>query len=140
MTVASDEISSLRLLVHQQQSTINMLEHQLKFVLSFLGIAETDDSTKHSTDIENVISYERFEVVEPKKPAGGTTDSAIASGADGDHELWSKVVSKRQRLHTANTFQQSVVAAVYMDQILKKRRENSLIVTGLARSTTITDA
>jgi hypothetical protein len=140
MTVASDEISSLRLLVHQQQSTINMLEHQLKFVLSFLGITETDDSTKNSTDIENAISCERFEAVEPKKPAGGTTVSAIASGADGDHELWSKVVSKRQRPHTANTFQQSVVAAVYMDQTLKKRRENSLIVTGLAQSTTITDA
>ena len=51
----------------------------------------------------------------------------------------SELVNESSR-HGANAFQQSVIAAVYVDQSLKKRRENSLIVTGLAPSTTTTDA
>jgi hypothetical protein len=51
----------------------------------------------------------------------------------------SAVVSKRQRHHRVNTLQQSVVAAVYVDQSIKKRREASLIVSGLAPTETMPD-
>jgi hypothetical protein len=56
-----------------------------------------------------------------------------AQGDGNDRGPWNEVTSKRQlRLQRQSiAFQQSVVAAVYVDQSLKRRRESSLIVNGL---------
>jgi hypothetical protein len=48
---ASDEISALQLIVQQQQSTINSLQRQLDFVLSFLGIVDPNLNTQQPTSI-----------------------------------------------------------------------------------------
>jgi hypothetical protein len=60
------------------------------------------------------------------------------SPSAGDGRLWADVVSRRQK--GSMSFQKSVVAAVYVDQEIKKRRERSPIVTGLEPSTSETDA
>jgi hypothetical protein len=44
---------------------------------------------------------------------------------------WSQVVRRKHPRNQMKNFQKSVVAAVCMDQSTKKRRETSLIVTGL---------
>lgn len=46
---------------------------------------------------------------------------------------------KRQRQHRADTFQQSVVTAVHMDEAINKRRGNIFIIAGLAPSETVSD-
>jgi hypothetical protein len=65
--------------------------------------------------------------------------AAAANGVNSDHQLWSDIVSKRHRHHRVHSFKQSVVTALYADQSLKRSRENSFIVTGLAPTPTRTD-
>ena len=67
---ASDKMSSLRLLVHQQQSTADMLQYQLKLVLSVLIIVKTEDSTKHINETDNETSRNASETVKSEKPPG----------------------------------------------------------------------
>jgi hypothetical protein len=43
------------------------------------------------------------------------------------------------RQQQSSKFQQSMIAAVYVDQSLKQHRSKSLIVSGLAPSTTVCD-
>jgi hypothetical protein len=61
-----------------------------------------------------------------------------ATGTRGQAS-WSQVVSKRQQHLHRDTLQQSVVTAVYIDQSIKKSREASIIVTGLAPVATKSD-
>jgi hypothetical protein len=65
--------------------------------------------------------------------------TAAANGVSSDHQLWSESVSKRHRHQRVDTFEQSVFTASYVDQSLKRSRENILIVTGLAPVPTRTD-
>lgn len=64
--------------------------------------------------------------------------TAAVNGASSDHLTWSEVVSKRH--HRVDTFKQSVVTALYVDQSLKRSRENSLIVNGLVPVSISTDS
>jgi hypothetical protein len=57
--------------------------------------------------------------------------------------LWSTVVSRHNRRRATSpreTFQQSVVAVVYVDQTIQKRRETSVIISGLAPKETASDS
>jgi hypothetical protein len=60
----------------------------------------------------------------------------IASKNNGG-QLWSEVISRKQKRPAS--LQQSIVAAVYGDQATKKRREKSLIVTGMEPSSSKSD-
>ena len=122
----TEEISALRLLVHAQQATIKKLQSQLNFVLTFLGIDDTDipdgvdlEATSSQADAQNSKGL----------PAHHEASAPADKGANSDHQ-WSEVV-KRHRHNQVDTFKQSLVTALYVDQSLKRSRENSLIVTGL---------
>jgi hypothetical protein len=65
-----------------------------------------------------------------------------------DQTLWTDVVANTQHSHShqqqkppqhVTSFQQSIIAAVYADQSERKRRESSLIVSGLRESQTQSD-
>jgi hypothetical protein len=75
----------------------------------------------------------------PARHEAPVAEAAAANGVNSDHQLWSDVVSKRHYHQRVDTFKQSVVTALYVDQSLKRSRENSLIVTGFAPTPTRTD-
>jgi hypothetical protein len=124
----NDQISQLRSIVHQQQVTINLLTEQLKFVMSILGIDApaqqlADDGNKtHGHSDHATVSGENGALI---AESNQETQSSLS---------WTDVVRKRSdtRQHQQLTnLQQTLVAAVYSDQIDKKRRESSLIISGL---------
>jgi hypothetical protein len=78
----------------------------------------------------------KYAVCQPRRP--------FANGEDKDQASWS-TVAKRRRGHRRDvlqhdTFQQSVVAAVYVDQTVKKHRETSIIVSGLSSNESAPDS
>jgi hypothetical protein len=137
---ATVDISALRQLVHIQQGTIKKLQSQLNFILSFLGIDDTD--VADGTFTEEVLDDTSSPADALNRPASHeapVAEAAAANGVNSDHQLWSDVVSKRHCHQRVDTFKQSVVTALYVDQSLKRSRENSLIVTGCAPTPTRTD-
>jgi hypothetical protein len=132
---ATEDISALRQLVNSQQCVINKLLSRMNFVLSFLGISEADVDAEMNNDGSRPLA----DADVPSMPSGDSNGQDTANKVNADCELWSAVVSKRQRHHGVHTLQQSVVAAVYVDQSIKKRREASLIVSGLAPKETMPD-
>ena len=120
--VCADDVTALHQIIKVQQNEIVELKHQLNYVLSFLGIADSIE------DVGHVAALTPPEIASETVPTPGATHSP-AHGDNNAQGLWSKVTSKRQ--HRSDSFQQSVVAAVYVDQSLQKQRESSLIVTGL---------
>jgi hypothetical protein len=137
---ATDDISALRQLVHIQQGTIEKLQSQLNFILSFLGIDDTDvaDGT-FTEEVLDDTSPPADALSRPARHEAPVAEAAAANGVNSDHQLWSDVVSKRHYHQRVDTFKQSVVTALYVDQSLKRSRENSLIVTGFAPTPTRTD-
>jgi uncharacterized coiled-coil protein SlyX len=119
-------ISELCHVITSQHEKIQRLRLQLDYVMSFLGITDTcEEGTKDA--IQST----------PDDAAG------LLAPYDGDgHELWSKFISKRQcqPQRRIDNFQHSVVAAVYVDESLKSRRESSLIVAGLEPTAGVSDA
>ena len=122
----TEEISALRLLVHAQQATIKKLQSQLNFVLTFIGVDDTD--IPGGVDFEDM-SNQADAQNSKGLPAHHEASAPADKGANSDHQ-WSEVV-KRHRHNQVDTFKQSLVTALYVDQSLKRSRENSLIVTGL---------
>jgi hypothetical protein len=123
------ELHHLQLLVQQQQCTILKLQNQLNFVLSFLGIDDDDlhvynelcnnkPDPSSSSNLSN--NHHNTHVVD--------TDGSSAPNAQPS---WSTVVRRKRPATQSNSFQRSVVAAMYVDQTMKKRRETSLVVSGL---------
>jgi hypothetical protein len=94
-------------------------------VLSFLGIAEGDSTTSVNG---TAVVAEGTTLDHPQMPGSGHGLSSVDPSVSS--ELWSTIASKNPRRRT-ETLQQLVVAAVYVDQDRKKRRETSLIVTGM---------
>jgi len=97
-------------------------------VLSFLGITEDDCTTSVNGNLNTIVAAEGRTLDHLQMPGSGHGLSSVDPSVSS--ELWSTVVSKNSRRRT-DTLQQSVVAAVYVDQDRKKRRETSLIVTGM---------
>jgi hypothetical protein len=120
--VCADDVTALHQIIKVQQNEIVKLKHQLNYVLSFLGIADSIEDAGHDAALTPP------EIAPETEPTPGAHHSP-AHGDNNEQGLWSKVTSKRQ--HRSDSFQQSVVAAVYVDQSLQKQRESSLIVTGL---------
>ena len=133
----TEELSQLRQLVSSQQILIKKLQGQLNFVLSFLGITETFAESICDGNLPRAVDVLQSE------PQDNNIDHSV-HGEVNDQASWS-VVARRRHDHRqdtppCNTFQQSVVAAVYVDQSVKKRRETSIIVTGLAPTVTTPDS
>jgi hypothetical protein len=125
----------LRLLVHVQQATIKKLQSQLNFVLTLIGISDTDiPGSVDLEDISNQADAQNSKVL----PAHHEASAPADKGDNSDHQQWSEVV-KRHRHNQVDTFKQSLVTALYVDQSLKRSRENSLIVTGLVPVSTSPD-
>jgi hypothetical protein len=121
-----DDLSMLRCLVQQQQSEISRLQAQLKFVLSFLGIDEGDVSNDNEADHSERSQRQMMNL--PHLPQ----DVPLASTVAVDDVIsWTEVVRRKPIIKKPSNLQQSVIAAVYVDQSLKKRRETSIIVSGL---------
>lgn len=105
---SNDEISSLRLLVQQQQQTINSLQSQLAFVLSFLGITETTaPAAARNTD--------GHETTETKK-------------------LFSEVASTKSKSTTSRSFEKAVLTTVSAEARRQQARQNNIIISGVPHS------
>jgi hypothetical protein len=120
-------VTELRQVISCQHEEIQRLRFQLDYVLSFLGITETCEETTPAAI--------------PSAHEDDAANSPAVNEGNGQTQ-WSDVVSKRQRQRQRQTenFQQSMVAAVYVDQTLKSRREASLIVAGLEPAVGTADA
>jgi hypothetical protein len=133
LAVPTDSLTELRQVISSQCEEINKLRCQLNYVLSFLGITDSIEETYHDVNLPSPDGYS------PKEPQVVSPDQALSNDV---HEHWSEVKSKRQRQQQRRneTLQQSVVAAMYVDQSLKKSRESSLIVAGLESTAGSSDA
>jgi hypothetical protein len=122
------ELNNLRLLVETQQATINKLLKQMEFIMSFLDIKATDFQTPNAMN----------------QPESETACKPQIQATDLDHDAgnherdWTEVASYRTK--RTDTFRQSVVTAVYVDQTIKKRHETSLIVSGLQPTSSQSDS
>jgi hypothetical protein len=123
---SNELVTELSRVVDRQHEEIRRLRLQLDYVLSFLGMTETCEKVTPAT-----IQSEPNDAT--KSPAADEGDSQTQ---------WSEVTAKhqRQRQRQAANFQQTMVAAVYVDQSLKSRRESSLIVAGLDPAEGTSDA
>jgi hypothetical protein len=121
-----DELSALRQLVQTQQEVINKLQSQLEFVLSYLDIKHTDKSAPGDAGGQ------------PDQSSNKLQSTTVNNETSEDHCLWSEVVSRTTK--RPDTFQQSAVTAVYVDQTIKKRHESSLIISGMQPAGTQSDA
>jgi hypothetical protein len=134
----TEELSELRKLVSGQQLVIKKLLGQVDFLLSFLGITEMqmESVTGDSSASESAIG--------PQNESSANLVDHGASREDEDQASWSTVAKRPQgRRHDVlqhETFQQSVVTAVYVDQTVKKHRETSVIVSGLAPNDSVSDS
>jgi hypothetical protein len=111
-SAAPDDISALCQLVNSQQCVINKLLSHMNSVLSFLGISEADVDAEMNNDGSRSLA----DADVPSMPSGDSNGLDTANKVITDCEMWSAVVSKCQRHHIVRTLQQSVVAAVYVDQ------------------------
>ena len=139
VTAATDhsaELTALHQLVSNQESEIKRLRCQLDYVLSFLGVTEMVAESNNEGPLS------ALHVNQSRESHSDSTDAPANTEATEtrDQASWSQVVSKRQQHSLRDTLQQSVVTAVYIDQSIKKSREASVIVTGLAPVTTKSDA
>jgi hypothetical protein len=126
--ICQDELNDLRQLVQTQQTAINKLQCHLEFLLSFLDIKATDIHSLDSTNQPNT------------QPTNNMQAAAAATKntANDDVETWTQVVPQKSK--RTDTLKQSVVAALYVDQTLKKRHETNLIVSGLPQSDSKSDS
>jgi hypothetical protein len=130
------ELSYLRNVVAANQQLLikKKLQGQLDSILSFLGVTERIDDSVN--DCKAAMSSDDLQT--DSQSYQNNCDEACA-----DHTLWSTVVSRHKRRRATSpreTFQQSVVAAVYVDQTIQKRRETSVIISGLAPKETASDS
>jgi hypothetical protein len=130
----NDEVMTLQQAIKAQLLEIKTLKDKLAYVLSYLGIDEielerADKCAAESSDSSG--QPMRAEVCERSPDKGGSDDAGRLAGF--------KTVARGSRHHQTNNFQQSIVAAVYIDQSPKRRRQSSLIVSELVPSTTVCD-
>jgi hypothetical protein len=128
-------MEALRSEIQLQKATILALQKQLSIVLSLLGIAEADASlSEQEADSKNNAPEVQAEANE--HPTDSTAQLAWTNVAAKNKSSSNSTPSIQSH---ANTFRQSLVAAVYTDQAERKRRESSLVVQGLNESQTLSD-
>ena len=130
-----DQISLLRAEVHHQRDLILKLQQQLRSVLSFLGVTEQDIqlTVNDNSEQSNNISAHQVGIVDQ------TANQPPQTDADANIQYPQQTLEQQKPRPLVTAFQQSVIAAVYADQSEQKRRESSLIVSGLQESPTHTD-
>lgn len=131
-TVTDDQVSLLRAEVNCQRDMILKLQQQLRSVLSFIGIAEQDIQPPIGNESERINNMPTCQL----GVAGQPSWAAAEITANIQHAHSSELQKPRQPI---TTLQQSLIAAVYVDQSEQKRRESSLIVSGLQENEAQTD-
>jgi hypothetical protein len=135
VTSTEQQLTLLRAEVKCQQNIIEALQRQLKFVLSLLGIAEHDVQPITSNTVSNNNTSDRTNGSSSDSNSStpmNTVSHAETTAVAADKSLWSTVVARQRKTQKCtNNFQQSLIAAVYCDQSERKRRESSLIVSGI---------
>lgn len=136
----SDRINDIQRL----KETVIVLQNQLNFVLSFLGITEVNNladdhhnvlSLRANNTIVNKQPYPMNDRVHPQLPESVGTDAIIV---EADHnqtrpsESYAKVVCKPATLSAP--FRDAVVSAVYNEFEEKDRRARNIVVSGVPSS------
>jgi hypothetical protein len=126
-TADSVEISALHLIVQQQQATINSLQRQLDFVLSFFGIA--DPSAQHPTSSEagsNNSDQQSLTIMGPVQQTKSESSSAQSGSMSYSHAV--SHGGARQSL------QQIVLSTIDAENKRKQSRQKNVIISGLPSS------
>jgi hypothetical protein len=123
------EVHALRQQVQNQQAEIKSLRQQLEVMISYLGLKDME-AGESDTELKS-------DPVLPSQKEANESD--VNDSSPGNNPLWSEVVSRKHRSKRPESFQQAVVAAVYVDQTLKKSRERRLVITGLKSTSAQTD-
>jgi hypothetical protein len=121
------EISALHLIVQQQQATINSVQRQLDFVLSFLGIA--DPSAQHPTSSEagsNNSDQQSLTIMGPVQQTKYESSSAPSGSMSYSHAV--SHGGARQSL------QQIVLSTIDAENKRKQSRQKNVIISGLPSS------
>ena len=123
----NDPTSSLLAELKCQRELISKLQQQLCFVLSLLGVAEQADQRTVNPQTEQSGNDLVCKIQAVSQPNGQPS--------------WADVVtnSSQKPPQQATNFKQSIIAAVYADQLEQKRRESTLIVSGIQESQTQND-
>jgi hypothetical protein len=129
------QMEALRSEIQLQKTTILALQKQLSIVLSLLGIAEVDAPLSEQEGGSKTNAPEVQADVN-EYPTDSTVQLAWTNVAAKNKSSSNNTPSIQSH---ANTFRQSLVAAVYTDQAERKRRESSLVVNGLNESQTLSD-
>lgn len=124
-------ISEIKTFINQQQAVINKLSTRLEFVMSFLGINDPDqinpagNKPTHSAVLPSTSNQQSVGSV---GPSVGSTDTSAMSTA----------TSARPAQRAPNLID-NILSAVYADKNEKERRAKSVVVTGLAGRSDVTD-
>ena len=110
-TVIEDQVSLLRAEVHHQRDLILKLQQQLRSVLSVLGITEQDIQLTDVDKLEQISNTVTCQVDVVDHPACQPSLAEVTANTQLPHNPEKK---KPRKLVT--NFQQSLAAAVYVDQ------------------------
>jgi hypothetical protein len=115
-----------------------MLWDRLKYVLSYLCIDDIElEGENESTSPPSQRDQNDFVTNDDKTGENANKDKDITAGHSTSSDI--DITTKPTRQRQAGDYRQSLVAAVYADLSLKQHRQASLIVFGLAPSTTVSD-
>jgi len=153
MSQLQKSVEQLSTVVRNQQATINSLVDKLKFVLSFLDIADNEPdsvdtgmavTTNNTTNADNTtLSVEAAaDAATPETMSDTTIVSQQSSqppsqSNDGETVTYASVATSNRRNGGSgqpSNLREAVAAAVYEDQRAKERRAKSVIVSGLMPS------
>jgi len=139
----TDEIKTLK-------ATVETLQNQLEFVLSFLGITNIANSSGQSTSVEQSARQTSHVAATPSHTDGLVSrDPSILSSSDATSlptncsdafvkndqpQSYENIVSKPSALSVP--FRHAVVSAVYADFEEKDRHAKNLVISGLPLSST----
>jgi hypothetical protein len=118
------------------QSSSFRADEQLRFVLLVLGITEQDIRPTAVAEFEQGINASIYQTIGADQPAVQPLNTDAAINVQHPDAYWQQKQKHRQH---ADSLQQSVIAAVYADQLKQKWRESTLIVSGLQESNSQTD-
>jgi len=154
MSQLQKTVEQLSTIIHDQQATICKLSNKLKFVLSFLDIADDElitDAAAHDTvgsgnSSSHVPAGVAVTAVTATMSDTGATSQHMSqpfSQSDGGTATTYAGITASTRVGgwtgQNNNLREAVAAAVYADQRDKERRSKSIIVSGLNSSSDNSD-
>jgi hypothetical protein len=126
-TELSDEMLTLRLVVQQQQLAIDSLQQQLKLVLGFLGLPDSE----HLSNSDQTKIGANPSLVDCSTPAATSTVYSNPSYAS---------VVNSGKPPTFNTFQHAILTTVEAENRRKLERQKNVVISGLRTSNSQTDS